>query len=403
MAMNDDECDADRIPSWAHLDMSIDLGKFFEQVRRLLPKTGAQHSYPLVALRLSLATYSFQRRILGPYDIAGQVGRASRGIAAGSAHATSELKLYLMPVILATQHRALAATNLVTSLSVFVDDISYSVSSPDEATTLDAVVTVFRALREELSSVDLDKNEAIASTDGLRQAFATIIVVANPLANTCNKIGGRLLHWAPPKGARLTSRTKARLAAQRWRLPVRELRNRNFRRRAAICIKTFRTIPHRAVVRYGLLPSLLHGTDLGPISSLALHQARLAVCRADRIFSAGMPMLPLLALLGYKADPAFHAFSLAVLRIAREAWLLSPRARERPAHQDALQCDELLHLCRLISRSTDGKQVYIDWLRDEFQYFRILPRTPLQSSTARLPIWTSPPNRCCSTVWAKSG
>jgi hypothetical protein len=134
---------------------------------------------------------------LGPYDLAGRTVRAARGIAAGSAHATAELKLYLLPVILALQHKTLSDEGLVTSLSIFVDDISFSVSSPAEGTTLDAAVTVFRDMRDALAQVDLpiaaDKIEAIASTDGLHGAFASIIVIANSAANHCKKARSRLL------------------------------------------------------------------------------------------------------------------------------------------------------------------------------------------------------------------
>jgi hypothetical protein len=65
-----------------------------------------------------------------------------------------------------------------------------------------------------------DKTEAIAITDALHRDFATIIVIGNSAANTCKKLGADFcLHAARrhsidiPKGVRLTSRTKARLAA----------------------------------------------------------------------------------------------------------------------------------------------------------------------------------------------
>jgi hypothetical protein len=202
MAIIDDDCATDQAPPRAHI-VFIDLRKCFEQLRRvLLWQTGLQHHYPMVALRLSLTTYGFDRRILGPYDLAGRTVRAARGIAAGSAHATSELKLYLLPVILAIQHKALSDERLVTSLSVFVDDISFSVSSPSECLTLDSAVTVFRDLRDALSQVDLpiaaDKTEAIASTDGLHGAFASIIVIAKSSASTSVSLGSGA-NWTCPK------------------------------------------------------------------------------------------------------------------------------------------------------------------------------------------------------------
>jgi hypothetical protein len=53
-------------PTWARLDVSVDLRKCFETLQRgILWHTGTYHNYPLMALRLSLRSYSWDRRILG--------------------------------------------------------------------------------------------------------------------------------------------------------------------------------------------------------------------------------------------------------------------------------------------------------------------------------------------------
>jgi hypothetical protein len=375
--------------SWSHLDVSIDLTKCFEALRRaVLWHTGMQHNYPLSALRISLRSYSWERRLLGAYDIAGSPTRASLGICAGSAHATSELKLYLLPVVLAMQQQLERLPRpIFSSLSVYVDDISFSVSSDRDDTTLHHTVEVFRELSTALRAVHFtiaaDKTEAVSSSEPLFRDFASMIAIVNK-DNTCKKLGVDFAFCRPQtsrrfkvaRGVQRDNHTKAREAARKWRLPVRALRDRTFGCRAKLCQRTFRSLPHRPVVRFGLVPSLLHGTDLAPISGLSLHQARLAVVRADRIYSPGMAVAPLLPLIGPTADPAFLAHSRAVLRIAREQWLLLPRCAEAASHTDRLRFDELLELLRLASLPQDGEHPYLDWLRASFQYFRILPRTP---------------------------
>jgi hypothetical protein len=214
----------------------------------------------------------------------------------------------------------------------------------------------------------------------LFSSFSSRIVVCNS-SNVCRKLGVdftyrlALHRRAVSKGVKLDARTKVRLAAQKWKLPVRELRNRNLRKRAILCTLTFQRMPHRPVVRHGLLPSLLHGTDLAPFGPLNLRGARMAVLRADRVYSPGMPVLPLLPLIGPRADPGFLAHSRAVLRVAREVWFLCPRTAERRAHPDHLVHSELLYLGRLIASPADGRSLYVDWLRESFACFGIVPRT----------------------------
>jgi hypothetical protein len=205
MAIADSDATSEGASPWAHLDVSIDLRKCFENLRRmLLWHTGEQHNYPLVALRLSLVTYSFRRRILGPYDIVGREVIASRGIAAGSAHATSELKLYLLPVIIAFRQRTQHTPGIMRSLSVFVDDISFSVSHPDADVTVTDAIDTFRILRHELSAVDLpiaaDKTEAIASADGLLASFTTHTLCVSMLATLAKSLGWTFATLLPGDG-----------------------------------------------------------------------------------------------------------------------------------------------------------------------------------------------------------
>jgi hypothetical protein len=263
----------------------------------------------------------------------------------GSAHATSELKLDLLPVILSVQqHQAF------TSLSIFVDGISFSASRPQGEETLDAAVLTFRTLRSELGEVNFiiaaEKTEAIASDGTLvlgglwflsqhLEQGAPILHKQGWCKTLCVDFGFVPLSSGPAcyiQGCttRRTPRPERPLARGGFVFGL----NRAFRRRAALCTRMLRSFPHRPVVRYRFDPSLLHGTDLAPISALALHQARTEVARAGRIYTPGMALQPLLPLLGPQADPAFLAHFRAVLRIARDVRLLHPRWSERRAHSD---------------------------------------------------------------------
>jgi hypothetical protein len=108
----------------------------------------------------------WSRRLLGQLDVAGTAVSATRGIAAGSAFATSELKLYLLPVLATAQQRPWA-DKLVHN--VFVDDILMMSSHSSFEQCLDVAVAEYRALVADLHAVQLsvvsDKTDTIATSE----------------------------------------------------------------------------------------------------------------------------------------------------------------------------------------------------------------------------------------------
>ena len=83
--------------------MLLDLVKCFEQLRyNDIWKAGRRHGYPLALLRLSLASYRAGRLIFIE-GVVGDLVRASRGIVAGLAFATAELRLLLLYPVFALQ------------------------------------------------------------------------------------------------------------------------------------------------------------------------------------------------------------------------------------------------------------------------------------------------------------
>jgi hypothetical protein len=186
------ECPAAAHPSAElhHVDINIDLQKCFEHLdRSLLWEAGLAYGYPLYALRLAMRSYRWPRRILGQCDIAGQSVCATRGIAAGSAHATSELKLYLLPVLVAA---GLRASHHRITHSVYVDDISLMCAAASFEATVDLAITEYRCMVRDLQSRHLPiaagKTEIVASSDALLRAVMLFIPATNSV-NCCKKLG----------------------------------------------------------------------------------------------------------------------------------------------------------------------------------------------------------------------
>jgi ribonuclease HI len=103
----------------------LDLVKAFERVGwARLAAEGQVHGYPLVLLRASIATYKFNRLV----TVAGVFARAilaTRGIVAGSASATTELRLALLTIFDQS-----VARNPDTLHYVMVDDSRLQVAGP---------------------------------------------------------------------------------------------------------------------------------------------------------------------------------------------------------------------------------------------------------------------------------
>ena len=100
----------------------LDLVKAFETVpHHILVGIAIELGYPLVLLRLCLASYRL-RRTIGIDGAYSKMVRACRGITAGSGFATSEMRLVLIRVI----DRALTLYPTITP-TLFVDDLAAAV------------------------------------------------------------------------------------------------------------------------------------------------------------------------------------------------------------------------------------------------------------------------------------
>ena len=113
-------------PSYHGLELLRDLAKAYEAVRRyMLWGVAERHGYPCWLPRLSLNAYGWDRRL---EMLAGMVGpsiEVPRGICAGSAHATYELKMYLLDYLCEASNRFVWL-----KISIRIDDFSLFVKMP---------------------------------------------------------------------------------------------------------------------------------------------------------------------------------------------------------------------------------------------------------------------------------
>ena len=102
--------------------------------------------------RMSIASYGWTRFLLGRFDLCGRKVRASRGIAAGSPFATTELKVYLW-----TLAKAIKATHGPgLTLSIYVDDFSLAVRGKNSTEVCNMAVDGYRHTVKGLGQLELE-------------------------------------------------------------------------------------------------------------------------------------------------------------------------------------------------------------------------------------------------------
>jgi hypothetical protein len=191
----------------------------------------------------------------------------------------------------------------------------------------------------------------VSSDEHLFRGLRLTIPTANE-RNVIRKLGADIA-YAPPKlpvtslRKRLSKQVHA--SAKRWHLPTRLVRDCTFAEMAHKCAFLFKGLTYRPVVRYGLLPACLYGTELAPLDAGEAARMATAVYRADNIWSPGLPSDVAAIFIGPRADPLHLARSRFVGRLAREVWLTRADASSREAHPDRLTPAELLILGRRLN------------------------------------------------------
>jgi hypothetical protein len=115
-------------PSYHGVELLRDLAKAYEAVRRyILWRLSHKHGYPSWLLRLSLNAYGWDRRLEMLAGMVGPMINVPKGICAGSAHATYELKLYLLEYL-----SDAAGRFSWLKVSIHVDDFSLFVKGDND-------------------------------------------------------------------------------------------------------------------------------------------------------------------------------------------------------------------------------------------------------------------------------
>ena len=284
----------------------LDLVKAFERIPYdKLVAAARRLGYPLRLLRLSIAAYRLMRTVIVG-GTCSRVLQATRGITAGSAHATTELRLLLIQVVRDT----LTQWPLV-QLYLYVDDLtitarggSFGVVRQVREATAFIIGRLEGALQLQVSD---DKSMTVASRVRITRAvgrgrFAKRL----KLKRAVRMLGATLA----PGRRRSTRVGDNRLATMRERTGR---------------IKAFRTAGGAATtyVRVAATPMMLYGVDVNGISDAKLSGARKSAAAAISPDGGGRNFdvaLHVAAAEGREADPALLAHTSPLTRWVTAWW-----------------------------------------------------------------------------------
>jgi exonuclease III len=302
-------------PSYHGVELLRDLAKAFEAVRRdKLWDVAERHGYPGWLLRLSLNAYGWGRRLEMQAGMVGPKIEVNRGICAGSAHATYELKLYLLDYLCEATSRFSWL-----KISIHVDDFSLFVKGANDDECLvrleESAAHMDSALEGLMMKQAKDKEEVLATSDSLASKAARMLKVT----------GGKVPNRAVKLGADYALRRvgPSRKVRQKARL------NR-FRARLSKATKMLDR-SHRALAKVfvtGLVPGALYAAEISDFSQKDISGLRTAALRCANLNAGGVHNTFKWALLGAKFDPEVAVHLAPVLAFAREVWANGMRRKE---------------------------------------------------------------------------
>ena len=357
-------------------EVQLDLHKAFELVNRgKLIEAAAAAGYPCDVLAWGLSMYGWARRIVFRGCVTGAMWPC-RGIAAGSAFATTELWVLLCGAI----GRLCRRFPLVV-FTVHVDDLA-GTSSGIEDEVVEEIVDVVREVRKELDEALLlvaeHKNTVVATIDRLATAVSKALGGVAECGTMVKKLGADYALGAfGPHGCRNPSRKKRRTADQcRWvrrtgdaaaaaaaaaNATVRgqqpgQQKGAGLKVRAGRWIKAKRRMNRimnlgkgrRRLFASCVLPAANYAAEHNAWQPLELERRRGLALKGHGTCPPGVPHEFAAVTMAPSADPAFSLPYAAVERWARELWMATSSGRLRPP--DALTGQELAELHRLLCR-----------------------------------------------------
>jgi hypothetical protein len=301
----------------AAADLLWDIRKAFENVdREILWEKGKNNGYPLDVLRLSLASYDWER-MLSMGMLVSRPIKPSRGIAAGSAFATFELTLYLLDLM--RDHKKACPE---VTLSVHVDDFSQSAiaSTEDEVVdrlkqSTDNVLTALKALNMPLAE---DKGQIVATTPGL----------AGSITDQAKRLG--VDYAISSKGKKRAKVAKHRMANARARIKIlRKLRKHG---------------EGPKIFFAGIKPGAMYGIELYEPHHKAVTELDAGAAASIALRPIGVSHFLTLMSVQTASLPGYLAVAAPIMRLAREIWTTVGTQEHTEAQGDALTPKELVDL-----------------------------------------------------------
>ena len=284
----------------------LDLVKCFERVPHdVLVREAAAVGYPLPLLRLALAAYK-QPRVIAINGVYSAPLVAERGITAGSALATSELRVVLLRLLVRVAQRFPEAR-----LNVYVDDMSAEASGTSAAVEEIisevgiALASGLRSLRLELSAT---KCKCSASSAKLGRAIASRLADYNVVFHK----------RVTSLGIGLGAGIRRNVAVQRGRFAA-------FRRRLAKfrCLRRARVSPAN-VLRTGGAAAMTYGDGILGVASSVLYARRRTIAAAisGAVRDRDIDLTLILADENEKQrlDPAFVSHAAPLSHWAEAVW-----------------------------------------------------------------------------------